>query len=77
MQATTLITKAARAIRSAKYVQSAKSRRTEEPSRRDVVYAAAAVPSVLYALADLTATQGRLSSGALSKLAHEIEKGGQ
>lgn len=71
----TLIERVARAIRSAKYVQSAKSRRTEEPSRRDVVYAAAAVPALLYALADITARQGRLSSKALIRLAHEAEKG--
>lgn len=74
MTATVLIDRCARAIRLTKYTRGVKGRRTEEPKQGDLRYAAAATSTLLYALADITAKQGRLSSGALVQLAQEIEK---
>lgn len=74
MEAAKLIDRAARAIRLTKYTRGIKGRRTEEPKPGDLRYAAAATSTLLYALADMTAKQGRLSSGALIQLAQAIEK---
>lgn len=76
MEPQRLIDKAARAIRGTKYTRGVKGRRTEDPKPGDLRYAAAALPTLLYELANVTATQGRLSSGALIQLAQEIEKAG-
>lgn len=76
MGAVELVHKAAVAIRLTKYTRGASGRRSTEPTRRDMHYAAAALPALLYHLADVTATQGRLSSGALIKLAQDIEAQG-
>lgn len=69
-----LITAAARAIRQSKYTKGVRGRRTDVPRKSDMRYAVAALPVILYALADVTATEGRLSSGALIQLAQSIEK---
>lgn len=74
MEVRKLITEAARAIRMTKYTRNVRGRRTDDPTERDLAYAAAAIPAVLYALADVTATHGRLSSGALVQLAHKVEE---
>lgn len=76
MEASQLIEQAATAIRSVKYTRGTYNRRISTPTRRDMHYAAAALPALLYALADATAERGRFSSGDLIKLAQEIEARG-
>lgn len=74
MRGPNLVEIAARAIRLTKFTHYVPGRKTDEPQATDLRYAAAAVPAILYELADLTARQGRLSSGALVQLAHSVER---
>lgn len=76
MGAAELVHRAAVAIRRTKYTHGVHNRRSSTPTHRDVHYAAAALPALLYHLAEVTAAQGRLSSGALIKLAQDIEAQG-
>lgn len=72
-----LVEKAAQAIRSSKYRTTQNvhaERRALPPSIPDRRYAVAAVAAALHELADLSSRLGPIPSGALTKLAHEVEK---